>query len=132
MATRGWEGATEADVRRRQLPLKPSKYRNVKTVIDGQVFDSKKEAAHWQLLRARELAGEITGLKRQVPFNLCCPCVEGGHVVVARYVADFTYTSVHALVNVAHVVDVKGKRTAMYQLKKKWLELQGDIVIEEV
>jgi hypothetical protein len=33
---------------------------------------------------------------------------------------------------VTHVVDAKGHRTREYQLKKKWLELQTGIVIQEV
>ena len=123
--------------RKQQLPesasgkaTKPSKYRNVKTVINGETFDSKREASYWQGLLAREAAGEITGLRRQVPFELRCPNGEGdgSSTIVAYYLADFVFWEL----GVQCVVDAKGKRTAMYQLKKKWLELQDGIVIEEV
>lgn len=131
MATRGWESVTQTDVTRRELKqaasAKPSKYRNVKTVIDGETFDSKREANYWRELKLREKAGDIRALRRQVPFSLCCPTL-GDDVEVARYIADFTYIDPAGL----HVVDAKGKRTQMYSLKKKWLELQLDIVIEEV
>ena len=45
-----------------------SKYRNVKTVLDGQAFDSKKEARRWTELRLLEAHGKIHGLQRQVTF----------------------------------------------------------------
>jgi hypothetical protein len=112
---------------------KPSKYRNVKTVIDGITFDSKREAQHWAELKMREKVGEIAALSRQHSYALYAPVVGGApleFVVVSHYVADFVYTDTRT--GHTHVVDAKGKRTAMYQLKKKWLELQSGIVIEEV
>ena len=117
---------------------KRSKYRNVRTVVDGETFDSKREAQYWHELNLREKAGEIRELARQVPFDLCCPVThntefpnsyENMPVVVSQYFADFVYIDQGGR---AHVVDAKGKRTALYQLKKKWLELQSGIVIEEV
>jgi glyoxylate utilization-related uncharacterized protein len=106
-----------------------SKYRNVKVEVNGEKFDSKREAAYWIGLKAREAAGEITDLKRQVSFTLRCPTMMAEEeAVVAHYIADFTFCMEDGL----HVLDAKGKRTAMYQLKKKWLELQDGIVIEEV
>lgn len=130
MSTRGWENATATDVRDRRQVVKPSKYRNVKTVVDGQTFDSKREAARYQELKALQHVGEIVDLQRQVPIQLYCPSiVDGSWSQVAEYVADFTYT---ARGGVKVVEDVKGKKTAMYQLKKKWLELQSGIQIREV
>ncbi len=113
------------------VTAKPSKYRNVKTVVDGEKFDSKREANYWQELVIRGKAGEITHLGRQVPFALCCPDDKnpGTSVIVAFYVADFMY---HDASGVRHIVDAKGKRTQMYALKKKWLELQSGVIIEEV
>ncbi len=105
-----------------------SKYHNVQTVADGVKFDSKREAEYWMLLRLRERAGEIRNLERQIKIPLVCPCKDGTEAVVAHYVADFTYTDKAG----EHVVDAKGKRTRMYDLKKKWLFLQGGIEIEEV
>jgi hypothetical protein len=31
-----------------------------------------------------------------------------------------------------HVIDAKGVRTQLYRLKRKWLELQTGIVVQEV
>lgn len=132
MATRGWENATLNDVRDRRTSPKPSKYRNVKVVIDGERFDSKREATYWRGLKAREKNGEIDDLRRQVPFTLCAPeriegRFHGAIATVATYIADFVYFENGQ----RHVVDAKGKRTAMYQLKKKWLAIQDGIQVEE-
>ena len=132
MATRGWEHATPQDVRDRRIVATPSKYRNVKVVIDGRVFDSKREGAEYQRLKARQHAGEITDLRCQVSFALLAPVVaeRGTCAIVAHYVADFTYTDLTTGARV--VADAKGKRTQMYLLKRKWLELQTGIQIHEV
>lgn len=113
---------------------KTSKYRNVRVVVDGQTFDSKAEAAYWQTLKLREKAGEIQGLQRQVQFMLFAPVIrEDGTITyeaihVSTYVADFVWYEGMKRV----VADKKGKRTAMYLLKRKWLELQSGIKILEV
>ena len=127
MASRGWESVTLADVVARTVVPARSKYRNVKVTIDGITFDSKREAAYWQGLKAREKNGEITDLQRQVIFPLCCP-VEDRSVMVSSYVADFVYYEQGK----RHVVDAKGLRTKDYKLKRKWLRLQDGIRIEEV
>lgn len=135
--SRGWEKLTPADAERMQRrgqksTPKPSKYRNVQTVLpSGEKFQSKREADYWVLLKVRESVGEITDLKRQQSFYLLCPIPDRkSFISAAFYVADFTYVdcSDYRL----HVVDAKGKRTALYRLKRKWLELQDGIIIEEV
>lgn len=117
------------------MPVARSKYRNVKTVVDGIQFDSKREAEHWMGLRAREQAGEITGLQRQVHFPLMCPVMDevgaqavGPLMQVAEYVADFVYREGGLL----KVVDAKARRISPYPLKAKWLALQQGIEIVEV
>lgn len=132
MATRGWENATPSDVRGAGKP-KPSKYRNVKVVIGTQTFDSKREANYWAGLKAREHLGEIRELRHHVGLPLLAPDRlhgEGLHVIVAYYECDFYYEDVAT--GDPHVVDAKGVRTALYKLKKKWLELQDGIIVEEV
>lgn len=143
--TRGFEHLTEGDAAKlgkQSLPRgktslptgKPSKYRNVKIVVDGITFDSKREAAYWVGLKARAAIGEINSLERQVVFALCAPDRTTGipplrSVVVAFYIADFSF---YDRDGARHVVDAKGAKTQMYKLKRKWLELQDGIVIEEV
>jgi hypothetical protein len=119
MSTRGWEHV---------LAIPRSKYGNTPTTnAKGQRFDSRKEADYAAVLEARQALGDITNLRRQVAFPLLCP-FEDRSVMVSFYVADFCYLE-HG---VRHVVDVKGLRTQMYRLKKKWLRLQDGIEVEEV
>ena len=113
---------------------KPSKYHNVKCQTpDGYTFDSKKEAAYWIGLQARQACGEIHSVQRQVPFALCCPdrvINDGSRLVVAEYVADFTF---YDQLGRRHVIDVKSQATITkeYRLKRRWLELQDGIIVEE-
>lgn len=138
MATRGFEHVTQADVNRRALKqalsAKPAKYHNVKVVVDGHKFDSKREADYWCQLRVREKAGEIQWLRRQVRIPLYAPDLTQSttpqHVQICEFVADYDYYD--RLDCKRHVVDAKGKKTAIYLLKKKWLALQENLIIEEV
>jgi hypothetical protein len=112
--------------------IERQKYRNVKTVtFDGEKFDSKREAARWLELKARQQAGEIRALERQVEFDLMCPNpTRDGFAVVSQYVADFVYILCETGKQV--IEDAKGQRTRRYLLKRKWLELQDGITITEV
>ena len=107
-----------------------SKYRNKKCVVDGIEFDSKKEARRYVVLKAREQAGEISDLRRQVEFVLIPAHYEpdtigkrGGVIkgkVIERkcsYIADFVYMENGDLV----VEDTKGIRTKDYVCKRKML-----------
>ena len=131
---------------------KPPKYGNQKTTaIDPKTgkeitFDSKKECDFYFELLAREKAGEIYGIKRQVEFTIQEGFTDrtGKKHRPIKYIADFYYKE---RINrrfiggryvsdnvVPHVVDVKGGKatqTAVYKLKKKLLAHQG-VIIEEV
>lgn len=142
MSTRGWEQVTQQDVNRRQLKAapKPSKYRNVRYETGGEKFDSKHEADVWLGLKTREAAGEIRFLTRQHKFPLYCPYLRITpakpelRTQVSEYIADFTFLDGPIEAGTLHVIDAKSKatRTAVYKLKKKWLELQDGIIIEEI
>lgn len=101
---------------------KRSKYRNVKTTVDGQTFDSAKEARRYTELKMLEKAGTIRGLRRQVVFDL-----EANGTLVCRYVADFLYHHGESEI----VEDVKGVRTDVYRLKKKLMKACYGIEILE-
>lgn len=119
---------------------KPSKYRNVKVVVDGHTFDSKREARHWGELKVRERIGEIRNLEHHPKaIDLLCPSYPNmvdhqgfANSVVSRYEPDFTYEELIEDEWVGRVVDAKGKKTAIYMLKKRWLFLQSGIEILEV
>lgn len=102
-----------------------SKYRNQKTVVDGIVFDSKKEAMRYQHLKAFERAGLINDLRLQVPYVLI---EKSSHGRAIKYVADFVYYEDGNLV----VEDVKGVKTDVYRLKKRLMAEVHGIEIREV
>lgn len=101
-----------------------SKYRAVRTIIDGMSFDSKKEANRYLELKLLEKSKAISNLKMQVPYVLIERSRYGRAI---RYVADFTYIENGALV----VEDVKGVRTPVYKLKKRLMAEKYGIEIKE-
>ncbi len=102
-----------------------------KTVVDGITFDSKREADRWRVLKAREAAGEISNLERQVAFPLFGKndCIKTPTGRQMRYLADFTYVD-WKLNGVKVVEDSKGWATDVYKIKKAILAAQGVEIIE--
>lgn len=105
-----------------------NKYGAKKVVMDGQVFDSKKEFYRWCDLRLLERAGKISNLKRQVKYTLIPAQRDQTGKLVERevsYIADFEYMQDGKKI----VEDTKGyKRGAAYQLftiKRKLMLLKG-------
>ncbi len=100
-----------------------SKYRNIKCVFSGIKFDSKKEAARYAELAMLERVGRISGLERQVRFEVC-PKVAGLKGSRARYyVADFVYAEDGKKV----IEDVKSlitKKNPVYTLKKQLVQVK--------
>jgi len=95
-----------------------SKYRAVKTSVDGIMFDSKKEAYRYAELKLLEKAGKISCMELQPEFVLMEGYRRDGKAVKAvKYVADFRYRENGNIV----VEDVKGMKTPVYLLKKKLL-----------
>lgn len=123
---------TAAEMRDAPLEKGPrsQKYGNEK-VIDGDLrFDSKAEHRRWIHLKWLEKAGEITNLKRQVPFELipAQPKPSGGHERATVYIADFTYEEG----GVQIVEDVKGAVTPEYRLKRKLMLWRHGVEVREV
>ena len=102
-----------------------SKYRAVRTTVDGITFASKAEARRYQELRMLERARKITGLRLQPRYDLH---VNGQKI--GTYVGDFEYVVRHGGTTVTE--DVKGMKTPMYRWKKKHLKAQWGIEIQEV
>jgi hypothetical protein len=106
---------------------KRSKYGAQKTMIDGILFDSIKEAKRWQELRILEKAGEISHLERQPKFYLYG---KDGPVLIrsrgypngrrAVWKGDFAYFC--SIRNKRICEDVKGFRTPMFILKRAIVE----------
>lgn len=104
---------------------KRHKYGAKRTIIDGQSFASKAEAAHFCTLRLLERAGHIHSLQLQTRFYLK---VNG--LLICKYVADFVYYDTRD--GKRHIIDVKGYSTALYVIKKKLMLACHGIEIEEV
>lgn len=111
---------------RREGPKRP-KFNNRKvTDVEGNVHDSGHEYRHWRELQLREKAGEISQLRRQVPFALV---VNG--ILVCQYIADAVYVEGAATI----VEDAKSPRTrklAAYSIKRKLMQAIHGIQIREV
>ena len=103
-----------------------SKMGNKFMIVDGIQFHSRKEGRHYLYLLGLQNMGEISDLKLQVPFNYMS---EDGKKKLFAYKADFTYLDE---LGHLHIIDVKGFKTAMYNLKKKLIEDRFKIKIEEV
>lgn len=99
---------------------KKSKYGAVKTSVDGQTFDSKKEADYYCELKARLQAKDIKGFCLQPTFILA-PGL--------KYKADFIVFNNDGT---SEVIDVKGFKTKEYIAKKKVLEDKYKLKILEV
>jgi len=109
-----------------------NKYHNERLTVDGEVFDSKKEYSRYQELMLLERAGQISDLRRQVPFELVPRQIVNGKVVErsVKYIADFTYRENGQFV----VEDVKSDatRTDAYKIKKKLMLSVHGVRIKEV
>lgn len=124
-----------------------SKYLSQKITVDGILFDSKKEAGRYHVLKLMERAGKITGLRLQVPYELIPTqyeyytrfgktgkrlkdgkrCIEKS----CSYIADFVYRDSDGNLIVE---DTKSPvtRTEAYRIKKKlMLQIYG-VKIQEV
>ncbi len=95
-----------------QKAAKPSKYRNKPT--NG--YASKKEAKRAAELKLLEKVGQVKMLREQVKFVLI-PKQEGERE--CAYIADFVYAEQASGAWFSVVEDVKGRRTAVYRIKRK-------------
>ena len=124
-----------------------TKYRSKKIIVDGIVFDSKKEAKRYQELSLLKKSGEIQNLQRQVEYILIpnqyistdVMITKGKHAgqyktkLVERkcsYIADFVYIDMKTGQTV--VEDTKGFRTKDYIIKRKLMLYIHGIRIKEV
>ena len=108
-----------------------SKYKSIKTKVDGIIFDSRLEARRYCELKLLLKAGKICNLRMQVPYELIPKHeIEGIKVRTTRYIADFVYFDNETDMEV--VEDTKGYKTAEYKRKKKQLKQRYGIDIHEV
>ena len=121
-------GAAERDAARDHTRM--NKFNAVRTWNSGYWFASKREARRYSELLLMEKAGEIEAIELQPAYRLFTPTPDGSLISTAKYVADFRYRDIPSGETV--VEDVKGVRTQVYKLKKRWVEAQYGITITEV
>lgn len=107
-----------------KTPTKKSKYGNTKVEVDNIKFDSRKEANYYGKLKILQKAGEVTSFELQPKYDLIINGVKCGF-----YKADFRVTWKSGDVR---IVDVKGLKLPIYNLKKKLVEALYAIKIIEV
>lgn len=119
------------------------KYGNAKSEVDGEIFDSRKEARRYIELQWLLKAGTITDLQRQVRFELI-PAQREPDTIGPRggmkpgkliekevsYIADFVYTDTDTGRRI--VEDTKGVRTKEYIIKRKLMLYVHGIRIREI
>ena len=101
-------------------PPRRNKYGAQRVEVDGIRFDSKREAHHYQALKAAIQDGTVKWFIRQVPFRL-----PGGTV----WRADFLVVFINGD---TAIQDVKGYKTATYRVKKREVEAHYGITIVEI
>lgn len=105
-------------------PSMRAKYGNKRVFTDDGYFDSKRELKRWQELKLLAKVGEISGLDRQVSFELIPKTAKSR---ASYYIADFVYVE-----NGQRVVeDCKGFRDKTYMLKRKLMLWRHGIEIRE-
>jgi hypothetical protein len=95
-----------------ETKLRASKYNNQPTKVGGIRFDSKKEARYYEQLKIRIAAGEVSYFLMQVPIRL-----PGGTKYVVDFLVFFTDPA-----RPPEYVDVKGKETQVFRIKKREVE----------
>jgi len=100
------------------------KFRNIPTIVDGQRFDSKKEARRFVELSLLQRAGAISDLKRGERYQFY-----HNDVKIGSYKPDFEYTENGEKI----VEDVKSTstKTQAYMLRKKMMKAFYGIEIRE-
>ena len=102
------------------VKLSANKYNNRKSLVDGILFDSKKEADYYIVLKADKKAGKIEGFEIQPEFMLQEGFTKNGkRYRPIKYIADFKVA--HNDGNI-EIIDTKGVITKEFAIKQKLFE----------
>ena len=96
-----------------------NKYKNKKTMVDGIKFDSEMESHYYIYLKQLKEIGEVVDFEIQPTFLLQEGFnLNGKRIRAITYKADFKviYKDGHE-----EVIDVKGKLTEEFKIKRKML-----------
>ena len=124
---------TQAVPRRAKYNARPTD----RILPNGEVirFDSKKEATYYDELRIWESVGRVKNIRLQVQYLLKPAYTDGmtgERFRAISYLADFTFDRLEDDGEWKHhIVDVKGRKTQEYALKRKLMADMG-YHIEEI
>ncbi len=108
---------SHVDARKLLKSTAKHKYNARKMVIDDKTFDSQKEADYYIYLRTLLKQNKIKSIELQPKFLLQPGFIyQGKKYQAITYTADFKITHNDETIE---VVDVKGVKTQVYQIKKK-------------
>lgn len=109
--------------------MKKPKYNNIKTLIDGITFHSKREAKRYSELKLMQAGNIISELRLQVPYTLI-PAQKGvlRNELALKYIADFVYYN--KIIKDIIIEDVKGVKTPIYIAKRKMMKKLGFEITE--
>jgi hypothetical protein len=100
--------------------MKPTKFGNIPTEVNGIMFQSKKEAQYYVQLLMLQRGGVVKDIKLQPRYLLQEKFKKNGKNYRAiEYVSDFetTYSDGHI-----EIVDTKGVKTKEFLIKQKMFE----------
>ena len=105
---------------------KPSKYRNIKTEVDGITFDSRREARDYMRLKHLQEHGFITNLELQPKFpivinniKICVVILDFAFTALKPFELKAKKTSYPCITGQKAYLDSKGKDTSLSRLKRK-------------
>ena len=103
------------------IKVQKNKFKNKKVIHDGIKFDSKMEKDYYEHLIHLQNTGVVTQFFMQRKFLLTEAYTrnDGSRVLASNYIADF---EVHYYDGRVEVIDVKGKETDLFKLKRKIVE----------
>lgn len=122
---------TLSELHSQLLKKKPLKYRNKPQTIDGIRFDSKHEARRWQELLILQSTGRITGLERQVKYELAPKIKLLGDArtrPAIRMIIDFRYWEGDQMI----LEDAKGDVDPVWRIKQHLLKTVHGLDVRKV
>ncbi len=102
------------------MAVKKNRYGNIKTTIDGILFDSRLESRFYEHLKELKAKGEIKEFELQKRFVLLEAFEKNSEKFrKIEYVADFVVYHHDGLME---VLDTKGVETDVFKIKRKLFE----------
>lgn len=105
-------------------PKRGNKFGAKKTMFEGILFDSKREAEVYRDLKLLERAGRISGFERQRKFEL----IVNGEIIGTAKI-DFAFVD-HDQDGRLRVIDVKGCVTREFRRTQKIIKAAYNIEVE--